>query len=91
MGVLAILLVGLAVATVQILSESVEWSERPRIFTLGVLAAFFGGSLAKAIAAESVWTVSLGSVVGAALVSGLVLYTWRQVALRPQPATSQRR
>jgi hypothetical protein len=86
MGVLAMFLAGLGVATVQILAVRVERAERLRIFTLAALAAFFGGSLAKAIAAESVWTVSLGSLAGAVCLSGLVVYAWSQLGLRRQAA-----
>jgi len=87
MGVAAILLVGLLVATVQILTEGSPRAERFRICTLAVLAAFFGGSLVKAITQEDLAVVSFGSIAVAAAASSAVLYAWRVLAQLSQPAS----
>jgi hypothetical protein len=85
MGVVAILFVGLLVATVQVVAEDIRRGERVRIYTLALLAAFFGGSLVKAITQEGLGVVSFGSIAVAAAACSLVLYAWHYVARQPQP------
>ncbi|MET0693529.1 MAG: hypothetical protein ABWX96_15910 [Propionibacteriaceae bacterium] len=82
---MAILLVGVLVATVQILAEGGRRAERVRIYTLAALAAFFGGSLVKAITQEGLASVSFGSIAVAAFASFAVLYAWRTLARMPRP------
>ena len=89
MGVVAILFIGLLVATAQVVAEGIRRVERFRVYILAVLAAFFGGSLVKAIAGEDLAVVSFAPIAVAGAVSGLILYTWRSLALKPQPAPQE--
>jgi len=80
-----LLLVGVAVAGVQLMFAGVDRVERARVAILAVLASFFGGTVLKAVARESLTQLSVASVFAAAATSALVLLVWRWL-VRGHPA-----
>lgn len=92
MGLFVVVLVGVLVASVQILVRGTGGAERVRQWTLAALAAFFGGCVVKAVTLEPLSAVSLGSVAVAAAASAAILLAWHVLVVRPEtsPAHSLR-